>query len=106
MFPVDKKTRGHKKLDHTNVLIPWYSISYLTIASSVFLGGGAYGSLPAAAIWWGLRTGGGGRGSARHGKYAFNNHDLNIVYRDICHGHHLVDFESEATTASSGPCRM
>jgi hypothetical protein len=25
-----------KKLEHTNVLIPWYSISYLTIASSVF----------------------------------------------------------------------
>jgi len=26
----------------------------------VFLGGGAYGSLPDAAIWWCLRTGGGG----------------------------------------------
>ena len=33
--------------------------SYLTIASSVFWGG-AYGSLPDAAIWWCLRTGGGG----------------------------------------------
>ncbi len=26
----------------------------------VFLGGGAYGSLPDAALWWCLRTGGGG----------------------------------------------
>ncbi len=26
----------------------------------VFFGGGAYGSLPDAAIWWCLRTGGGG----------------------------------------------
>jgi hypothetical protein len=26
----------------------------------VFLGGGAYGSLPDAAIWWCLQTGGGG----------------------------------------------
>ena len=43
-----------------NALIPWYPISYLTIASSVFFGGGAYGSLPDAAIWWCLRTGGGG----------------------------------------------
>ncbi len=25
-----------------------------------FFGGGAYGSLPDAVIWWGLRTGGGG----------------------------------------------
>ena len=33
---------------------------YLTIASYGFLGGGAYGSLPDAAIWWCLRTGGGG----------------------------------------------
>jgi hypothetical protein len=41
-----------------NVLIPWYPILYLTIASSAFLG--AYGSLPDAAIWWCLRTGGGG----------------------------------------------
>jgi len=60
MFPVDKKTRPDKKLEHTNVLIPWYPISYLTIASSGFFGGGAYGSLPDAAIWWCLRTGGGG----------------------------------------------
>jgi hypothetical protein len=44
----------------TNVLIPWYPISYLTIASSGFLFLGAYGSLPDAAIWWCLRTGGGG----------------------------------------------
>ena len=29
--------------------------SYLTIASSGFFGGGAYGSLPDAAIWWCLR---------------------------------------------------
>jgi hypothetical protein len=55
-----KKRLGHKKVSHKNVLIPWYPISYLTFASSVFLGGGAYGSLPDAAIWWCLRTGGGG----------------------------------------------
>lgn len=48
-----------KKLVFNNVLIPWYPESYLTIASSVFFLG-AYGSLPDAAIWWCLRTGGGG----------------------------------------------
>jgi hypothetical protein len=37
---VDKKTRAHKKVYHKNVLIPWYPISYLTIASSGFFGGG------------------------------------------------------------------
>ena len=60
--PVGKKIMvGETKNDeHTNVLIPWYPISYLTIASSGFFGGGAYGSLPDAAIWWCLRTGGGG----------------------------------------------
>jgi hypothetical protein len=42
MFPVDKTTREQKKIEHTNVLIPWYPISYLMIASSVFFGGGAY----------------------------------------------------------------
>jgi hypothetical protein len=40
MFQVDKKTRAHKKVYHKNVLIPWYPISYLTIASSGFFGGG------------------------------------------------------------------
>ena len=55
-----KSVEETNKLEDTNVLIPWYPISYLTIASSVFFGG-AYGSLPdAAAIWWCLRTGGGG----------------------------------------------
>jgi hypothetical protein len=29
-----------KKLVFNNVLIPWYPISHLTIASSVFFGGG------------------------------------------------------------------
>jgi hypothetical protein len=48
-----------KKVLFKNVLIPWYPISYLTIASSGFFLG-AYGSLPDAAIWWCLRTGGGG----------------------------------------------
>ena len=33
-----KKRLGHKKVSHKNVLIPWYPISYLTIASSGFLG--------------------------------------------------------------------
>ena len=59
--PVGQKSVEHtKKVSHKNVLIPWYPISYLTIASSGFLGGGAYGSLPDAAIWWCLWTGGGG----------------------------------------------
>jgi hypothetical protein len=31
MFPWDKKTRGDKMVEQTNVLIPWYPISYLTI---------------------------------------------------------------------------
>ena len=31
MFPWDRKM-----VEHTNVLIPWYPISYLTLASSVF----------------------------------------------------------------------
>ena len=48
--PGGQKSDEHeKKLDHTYVLIPWSSISYLTIASSGFFGGGAYGSLPDAA---------------------------------------------------------
>jgi len=51
MFPVDKKTRADKKVADKNVLIPWYPISYLTIASYGFFLG-AYGSLPDAAIWW------------------------------------------------------
>jgi hypothetical protein len=33
-----KSNEETKKLEHTNVLIPWYPISYLTIASSVFFG--------------------------------------------------------------------
>ena len=42
IFPVDKKASGtKKKVEDTNVLIPWYPISYLTIASSGFFGGGA-----------------------------------------------------------------
>jgi len=40
-------------------IIPWYSISYLTIAGYGFFLG-AYGSLPDAAICLCLRTGGGG----------------------------------------------
>jgi hypothetical protein len=35
-----------KKVYHKNVLIPWYPISYLTIASSVFFGGGLTGPYP------------------------------------------------------------
>ncbi len=54
-----KNGGADKMVEQTNVLIPWYPISYLTIASSVFFWG-AYGSLPDAAIWWCLRTGGGG----------------------------------------------
>jgi hypothetical protein len=33
-----KSNEETKKLEHTNVLIPWYPISYLTIASSGFFG--------------------------------------------------------------------
>jgi hypothetical protein len=39
VFPVDKKTLADKKVFFTNVLIPWYPVSYLTIASSVFFFG-------------------------------------------------------------------
>jgi short subunit fatty acids transporter len=56
-----KMVEETKNDEHTNVLIPWYPVSYLTIASSVFFFWGAYGSLPDAAIWWCLRTGGWGR---------------------------------------------
>jgi len=38
VFPWDKKSGGQKKVEQTNVLIPWYPINYLTIASSVFFG--------------------------------------------------------------------
>ena len=35
-----KNGGAHKMVEHTNVLIPWYPISYLTIASSgIFWGG-------------------------------------------------------------------
>jgi len=60
MFPVDKKTRAQKKLVLKNVLIPSRTARYLTIAGYGFFGGGAYGSLPDAAIQWCLRTWGGG----------------------------------------------
>ena len=60
MFPWDKKTLAEKKVSYIFVLIPWYPISYLTIAGYGFFWGGAYGSLPDAAIWWCLLTGGGG----------------------------------------------
>jgi len=40
MFPVDKKNRGEKKVEDKYVLIPWYPISYLTIASYGFFWGG------------------------------------------------------------------
>ena len=35
-----KMVEETKNDEHTNVLIPWYPISYLTIASSGFFGGG------------------------------------------------------------------
>jgi hypothetical protein len=59
MFPVDKKTQGEKKVSFIFVLIPSTTACYLTIAGYDFFLG-AYGSLPDAAIWWCLRTGGGG----------------------------------------------
>ena len=55
-----KKRISQKKVSYIFVLIPWYPISYLTIAGYGFFFLGAYGSLPDAAIWWCLRTGGGG----------------------------------------------
>ena len=54
------------------VLIPWYPISYLTIAGYGFFWGGAYGSLPDAAIWWCLRTGGGGVLTRGHDMRRYN----------------------------------
>jgi len=59
-FPVGQKTVEHKKVYHKYVLIPSTTACYLTIAGYGFFGGGTYGSLPDAAIWWCLRTGGGG----------------------------------------------
>jgi hypothetical protein len=59
MFPWDKKASIMKKVFLNNVLIPWYPISYLTITGYVFFLG-AYWSIPDAAIWWCLQTGGGG----------------------------------------------
>jgi hypothetical protein len=44
--PLGQKMIGDKKVFLKNVLIPWYPISYLTITSSVFFGGGAYGWVP------------------------------------------------------------
>ena len=60
MLSWDKKSGGQKKVSFIFVLIPWYPISYLTFAGYGFLGGGAYGSLPDAAIGRGRRSGGGG----------------------------------------------
>ncbi len=60
MFPVDKKTTStQKSLGHKciNSLVS-HKLSH--DCQFCFLGGGAYGSLPDAAIWWCLRTGGGG----------------------------------------------
>jgi hypothetical protein len=76
MFPWDKKTRGDKKVLFNYVLIPWYPVSYLTIASSGFFFLGAYGSLPDAAIWWCLRTGGGGVLTRLNHKSERNTHNL------------------------------
>jgi len=59
MFPWDKKESIMKKVILKNVLIPLYPISYLTITGYGFFGG-AYWSIPDAAIWWCLQTGGGG----------------------------------------------
>ena len=39
MFLVDKKHRAHKKVADKHVLIPWYPISYLTIAGYGFFWG-------------------------------------------------------------------
>jgi hypothetical protein len=47
-----KMVEETKNDEHTNVLIPWYPVRNLTIASSGFFFLGAYGSLPDAAIWW------------------------------------------------------
>jgi hypothetical protein len=60
MFPVDKKAQEKKMVEDKYVLIPSTTACYLTIAGYGFFWGGAYGSLPDAAIWWCLRPGGGG----------------------------------------------
>ena len=46
VFPVDKKWWRTKKVLFTNVLIPWYPVSYLTIASSGFFFGALTGPYP------------------------------------------------------------
>ncbi len=69
-----------KKIVFNNVLIPWYPISYLMIASSVFFGGGAYGSLPDATIWWCLRTGGGGVLTSGVSTVLLSSHECATTY--------------------------
>ena len=65
MFPWDKKASGMKKVSRRKKSLgqkcinSFLALSYLTIAGYGFFLG-AYGSLPNAAIWWCLRTGGGG----------------------------------------------
>ncbi len=46
VFPVDKKSLADKKVFFTNVLIPWYPVSYLMIASSGFFFGALTGPYP------------------------------------------------------------
>jgi len=55
-----KTVTQKKKVSFIFVLIPSTTACYFTIAGYGFFFGGAYGSLPDAAIWWCLRTGGGG----------------------------------------------
>jgi len=59
-----KNGRRHKKVAHKNVLIPWYPIRYLTIASSDFFGGALTGPPTRRCKFGGVcglgGTGGGG----------------------------------------------
>ena len=89
-----KSVSQTKKLVFNNVLIPWYPVSYLTIASSGFFGGGAYGSLPDAAIWWCLRTGGGGVLTSLVNKHYYGQlHSLSLFIKVHTHTESIIDEE-------------
>jgi hypothetical protein len=68
-----------KMVNHNYVLIPSTTACYLTVAGYGFFLG-AYGSLPDAAIWGCLRTGGGGVLTRRRGiKDGYNKKQERIL---------------------------
>ena len=60
MFLLDKKASITKKSSQTKCINSFLARKLSHDRWLCLLGGGAYGSLPDAAIWWCLRTGGGG----------------------------------------------